>query len=79
MLRLHIAKVNEVLFSGEVEGVTAPASEGEVTILPNHISYVTPLAAGRIRIHKEGSNDHAHYDIEGGLLEVSPAQATILL
>lgn len=78
-MRIHIAKVDEVLFSEEADGLTAPAGEGEVTILPNHIPLVSALKAGRVRVHKGGNTQYAHFDIDGGMLEVTQESATILL
>lgn len=77
-MKVHIAKVDEVLWSGEAASLTAPALEGEVTILPHHIPLVTPLKAGDLTITpKEGNK--VEFSVSGGLLEVSADGATVLL
>jgi F-type H+-transporting ATPase subunit epsilon len=76
-MRIHIAKVNEVLWSGEAVSVTLPGSEGELTILPNHSPLATELKSGRITVRTvEGEKI---FDIDGGVLEVDKKGVTVLL
>lgn len=76
-INIHIAKVDQVLFTGNSVSVTLPAIEGEVTILPNHIPLVTPLKAGRITVRTQDGEQI--FDIAGGILEVSKTGVTVLL
>lgn len=77
MMYVHIAKPTEVLWSGEAVSLTAPAVEGEVTILPKHEAYVSALKKGRVTVRtKEESKE---FDIQEGILEVSSRGATILV
>ena len=75
---VHIAKTNGVLFSGEADSLTAPASEGEVTILPHHTPLATVLRPGHVSVKKDGGVVFEH-DVEHGVLEVTPESATVLL
>jgi len=75
---VHIAKTNGVLFSGEVDSLTAPGVEGEVTILLHHTPLATTLRPGRVLAKKEGKVVFEH-EIESGILEVTPESATVLL
>jgi F-type H+-transporting ATPase subunit epsilon len=75
---VHIAKTNGVLFSGEADALTAPGSEGEVTILPHHMQLATVLRRGTLIVKKGGVVIFEH-DIENGILEVTPESATVLL
>lgn len=77
-MKVHIAKVDEVLWSGSAVSLTAPAEDGEVTILTHHVPLVTPLKAGDVTVRPENGSP-AIFKIEGGLLEVSPEGATVLL
>ena len=77
-MQIHIAKVNGVLWSGEAERLTAPAVEGEVTILRGHVPLVTTLRPGRLMV-KQGSDVLFTHDIEHGVLEVTGTSATVLL
>ena len=76
-INIHIAKVDQVLYTGNSVSVTLPAIEGEVTILPNHIPLVTPLKAGRITVRTQDGEQI--FDIAGGILEVSKTGVTVLL
>lgn len=75
---LTVAKIGENLFDGEALQFTAPGVEGELTVLANHEAFVTPLKSGTLRIE---AVDGARQDIvlEGGILEVSQNQATVIL
>lgn len=75
---VHIAKINGVLFSSEADSLTAPVSEGEVTILPHHTPLAGILRPGTLVVKKAGEVVFKH-DVERGVLEVTPESATVLL
>jgi F-type H+-transporting ATPase subunit epsilon len=76
-LKLDIISQEKHLFSEEVDQLTAPALEGEVTILPNHIPLFTRLGDGVVVIKKDGKFDE--FAILGGFMDVGPQnQVTIL-
>lgn len=77
MLKVHIAKVNGILFHGEADSLTAPGSAGELTVLPNHIPLVTTLKPGRITVRKNDTEEV--FEVEKGILEVTKDTATVLL
>lgn len=76
-MHVHIAKPNEVLWSGEAASLTAPAIEGEVTILPKHSAFVSALKKGRLTVRTK--DEKKEFQIENGVLEVSQNGATVLL
>ncbi len=78
MLKVHIAKPNGVLFSGEAVSITAPGSAGELTVLEHHIPLVTTLKEGRITVRKKGEEEQV-FEIHRGILEVTGESATVLL
>lgn len=72
-----IAKVHENLFAGEAESLSAMTTEGEVTVLGHHEAFVANLKPGKISVKtKSGVKS---FDIDGGVLEVSNDQVTVLL
>lgn len=76
-MHVHIAKPTEVLWSSEAVSLTAPAVEGEVTILPKHEAFVSALKKGRVTVRtKEESKE---FLVDGGILEVTAHSATVLL
>ena len=77
-MKVVIAKVDQAYFDGEAVSVTVPGAEGEMTILSNHEALVTTLRPGRITVRTD-ANSEQMFEIMGGVLEVGPAGATIIL
>lgn len=77
LLQLTIAKVDKPLFSGAVQSVTVPGVAGEMTILAEHAALISPLQAGLIVVRTSAGEET--FEIEGGILEISHNQATILV
>lgn len=48
---LFVYALTGTLFEGEVNGVTVPGEEGELTILPSHAPIVTALKNGKVYAH----------------------------
>jgi F-type H+-transporting ATPase subunit epsilon len=76
MFILTIVNISEVLFRGEVSSVTLPGSEGELTVLPNHIPLVSPLKAGEIVVR---GVDNKVFPVEKGIVEVSKSEVIVLV
>ena len=66
----------KLLFSGEVESVTAPGLEGEFTVLQDHAPFMTVLKPGVVRIRGGGKDEDLF--VRGGFADVSPKVFTIL-
>ncbi|MEM7493394.1 MAG: F0F1 ATP synthase subunit epsilon [Pseudomonadota bacterium] len=65
------------LFSGEVDHVIAPGSEGEFGVLVNHAPFMTTLKNGIVRVLDGGSTTMRLF-VRGGFADVTPAGLTIL-
>ena len=76
---IHIAKTNGVLWSGEADSLTAPGSEGEMTILAHHVPLATTLKPGVLVVKKSGAEVFTYTLERGGVLEVTTTSATVLL
>lgn len=78
-MKLTIATVSEVLFDGEAYSVSVPSSDGELTLLSDHMPLISTLKRGSVVVvaSKDGSSET--FPIEGGLLEVGGNRATIVL
>lgn len=77
-LQLTITRVDGPLFDGPVEFVTLPGILGELTVLAHHEALISPLQSGTIRLRRADGQDEV-FTIEGGVLEISDNQATVLL
>lgn len=76
--RLTISRVDMPLFDDEALSVTVPGIDGEMTLLAEHTAIISPLKAGTVSIRRE-NNEEESFSIEGGTLEMSTGQATILV
>jgi len=68
-LKLDIVTQEKRLLTVEVSSVTAQTSEGEITILPNHVPLLTRLTEGLLR-YKDKNGVEETVVIFGGFLEV---------
>lgn len=72
----EIATPERVVYSDDVESVTAPTVDGEITVLAHHLPLVTVLKSGELVIKK--GNDVHPYAIGGGFLEMDGTKLTVL-
>jgi F-type H+-transporting ATPase subunit epsilon len=77
--KLHFSLVSPAreLFSGEVDHVIAPGTEGEFGVLVNHAPFMTTLKNGVVRV-LEGDSVKMRIFVRGGFADVTPAGLTIL-
>jgi F-type H+-transporting ATPase subunit epsilon len=67
----------KLIFSGEVESVVVPGTEGEFTVLKDHAPLISALRPGMVVIGQEASATQRLY-VRGGFAEVAPSGLTIL-
>ncbi len=76
-VRLEIVSLEAKIFSGLAEMVVVTGIMGELGILPGHMSLLTAIKPGQIRIVLQGGAQDIYY-VSGGILEVQPTVITIL-
>jgi F-type H+-transporting ATPase subunit epsilon len=78
MAQLHFEFVSpeRVLFTGEVDQVDLPGTEGDMGILAGHAPLVTTLRPGIVTIFRDGRREPIV--VIGGVAEVSPDGLTVL-
>lgn len=76
--KLHFSLVSpeRELFSGSVDQVDAPGSEGDFGVLAGHAPFMTTLKEGRVHVRNDGAE--LVYDVRGGFADVTPDGLTIL-
>ena len=76
-LRFELVSPERVLFSGEVEAVMLPGTEGDMTVLPGHAPVMTALKTGFIVV-----TDHKDHGtrvlVRGGFADINAAGVTVL-
>ena|SRR3972149_5015824 len=75
-LVLEIITPTKVVLKDEVDEITLPTLNGEISILPNHVDLLTKINPGEMIIKK--NNKSQIFAITGGFLEVSKNQVSIL-
>lgn len=77
-VHVDVVSAEVSIFSGEAEFVVAPASAGEVGIMPNHAPMISTIKPGALRIKRPNETEETLIFISGGLLEVQPGIVTVL-
>ena len=75
-LNLNILTQEEHVLSDEVDLVLAPASQGQIGILPGHASLLTQLSAGELFILKGPKMEV--FAVPGGFLDIHRDQLTVM-
>ena len=75
-ISLEVVTAERLVFSGDVDSVTAPGSDGELTILPRHAPLLTTLRPGVLRLKSD--DVESELAISGGFLEVEPNRVRVL-
>ena len=76
--KLHFSLVSpeRELFSGEVDQVDAPGTEGDFGVLAGHAPFMTTLKEGQIRVYNAGQV--TAFEVRGGFADVTPDGLTVL-
>lgn len=75
-LYLKLITPTATILDEEVDEITLPTVNGEISILPNHVDLLTKIVAGEMMIKK--GNKTQGFAVFGGFLEVSKNHASIL-
>ena len=79
-LKLKIVTPEKLILEEQVDQVTIPTTEGELTILPNHIPMIAQLSSGDVVAQTSGED--IPMAVSGGFVEVKQAdgetQVTVL-
>lgn len=75
-LQVDIVTAEGRIFAGETDTVTAPGSDGQLTILPSHAPLITSLDDGDLKYMDNGEENHIA--LLGGFMEVNSNRVTVL-
>lgn len=74
--KLSIVTPERLMYSDDVDQVTIPTHDGEITVLPHHIPLVGLLKAGELLIKKSGTE--IPLAVSGGVVQVHADGVTIM-
>ncbi len=76
-MQLDIITADKTLFSGQIEMVTLPGSDGTFQVLKDHAALVSSLIKGQV-IVKSTESGNQSFDIIGGVVEVLNNKVVVL-
>ena len=74
---LEILSAEEKIFSGEVDSVILPGTDGQFQILNNHAPIISSLTNGEIKYSDKSKNETL--EINGGIVEVLDNNVSALI
>jgi len=74
---VEIVTPHRELFSGEVQMITLPGSEGQMGVMGQHAPLLTTLDIGEIILHRPDEEDD-YIAVTGGVVEVRPDKVIVL-
>ena len=77
-MTLKIISAEAIVFEGEVTSVTLPGALGSFTVLRNHASLVSTLAAGNIE-YTDAAGHKETRRIDGGIADVDNNVVSVCL
>ena len=66
--KIEIISPEKIIYSDDTEIVTIPAYEGDMSILKNHISIITFLRPGLVKVEKN-DNNFEEFFVQDGIVE----------
>jgi F-type H+-transporting ATPase subunit epsilon len=75
-IHLKIVTPEKILLDKEVESISIPTVEGEITVLPGHIPILAGMKPGELRIKESGKEEY--FSVMRGVAEVDGETITIL-
>jgi F-type H+-transporting ATPase subunit epsilon len=73
---LSVVTATGTIADGPVRSVTVPTTDGEITVLPEHVPLVSVIRAGVITIRTD--KDEQHLAVSGGFLKVAADSVAVL-
>ena len=73
----ELVSPERLLFTGEVESVVVPGSEGELTVMKDHAPLMTTLKPGIVTVNETTGKSQRLF-VRGGFADVAPTGLTIL-
>jgi F-type H+-transporting ATPase subunit epsilon len=74
---VDIVSAEKAIWSGSVEFIVVPGSQGELGIHGGHAPLLTYLKPGDVEVH-ETNGETQHFYVSGGVVEVQPQGVIVL-
>ena len=75
-LNFSLVSPERELYSGDVDQVNIPGTEGDLGIMPNHSPLMAAIRTGTITVVQDGVE--TKFFVQGGFADVTPSGLTVL-
>ncbi|MGB0757248.1 MAG: ATP synthase F1 subunit epsilon [Patescibacteria group bacterium] len=76
-IQFRIITLEKTVYQDEVDSVTLPTKDGEITVLSRHTPLVSMIEPGQVMVRKDGAE--LLLSVSSGFLEVRPNSEVIIL
>ncbi len=76
-LKFKIVTPEKIIYEKEIDSVTLPTSQGQITLLPDHLPLVAILVPGELVI-KSRQDEEIFLAVAGGFIEVGKNEVRVL-
>lgn len=78
-MRAKVLRIDKKLFDNEIVKVVVPAVKGEMCVLPHHMSIITSMGSGKVRLFTPETDRPTVIEVSGGVFSFFGDVATIML
>jgi F-type H+-transporting ATPase subunit epsilon len=78
-LILEVVTPEKMVFSGKIEEVVIPGTEGEFGVLRGHEPFLTSVDIGELHFSSADGSKKSYYAINNGYAEVTAGKVTVLI
>lgn len=75
-LTLKIVTPEKIVFNEQIDSIYVPTDSGEIGILPHHVSMITKVIPGELRIKRSGKD--SYFATGDGFIEIKDNTITLL-
>lgn len=75
-LKFSLVSPERELYSGDVDQVDIPGTEGNLGVMPNHAPLMAAIRTGTITVYENGAE--TKFFVQGGFADVTPSGLTVL-
>src|SRR5262245_5172358 len=76
MIQVSIITPDSVVFEGEVDAITLPTADGEITVMGGHVPLMGVLVPGTAIMHR--GKEEEYFAVSRGVLEVDGKSIRVL-
>lgn len=76
MMHLVIITPDQTVYDGDIDSVSLPTADGEITVLPHHVPIITTIVPGPVIVRS--GKDEKVFAVSRGVIEVDQTSVRVL-